>query len=186
MKEDVRQRSELEIRAFSCCESSSQCDGFIDGQIRMLLGLKQKKNATTSNQTSASQFLKQKTCGIERDLFFTNCKNDYQKTQRWYCTDLDSSETKLVGILYEIVPIIFIYLFDFSSIIDLLLNKQQLIVRLMWYFYTYLWARQHAQICTSQGRAQGGSMHTYYLLDVLCRQPIKLFQVVSASEFHEY
>ena len=25
-----------------------------------------------------------------------------------------------------------------------------------------------------------------YLLDVLCRQPIKLFQVVSTSEFHEY
>ena len=26
----------------------------------------------------------------------------------------------------------------------------------------------------------------YYILDVLCRQPIKLFQVVSTSEFHEY
>ena len=25
-----------------------------------------------------------------------------------------------------------------------------------------------------------------YLLDVLCRQQIKLFQVVSTSEFHEY
>ena len=25
-----------------------------------------------------------------------------------------------------------------------------------------------------------------YILDVLCRQPIKLFQVVSTSEFHEY
>ena len=36
---------------------------------------------------------------------------------------LDSSETKRVGILYEIVPIIFIFLFDFSSIIDVLLNK---------------------------------------------------------------
>ena len=39
---------------------------------------------------------------------------------------LDSSETKRVGILYEIVPIIFICLSDFSSIIDLLLNKQSL------------------------------------------------------------
>ena len=27
---------------------------------------------------------------------------------------------------------------------------------------------------------------TCYILDVLCRQPIKLFQVVSTSEFHEY
>ena len=27
---------------------------------------------------------------------------------------------------------------------------------------------------------------TGYMLDVLCRQPIKLFQVVSTSEFHEY
>ena len=27
---------------------------------------------------------------------------------------------------------------------------------------------------------------TTYLVDVLCRQPIKLFQVVSTSEFHEY
>ena len=25
-----------------------------------------------------------------------------------------------------------------------------------------------------------------YVVDVLCRQPIKLFQVVSTSEFHEY
>ena len=25
-----------------------------------------------------------------------------------------------------------------------------------------------------------------YIVDVLCRQPIKLFQVVSTSEFHEY
>ena len=29
-------------------------------------------------------------------------------------------------------------------------------------------------------------MKPWYLLDVLCRQPIKLFQVVSTSEFHEY
>ena len=28
--------------------------------------------------------------------------------------------------------------------------------------------------------------HTTYTVDVLCRQPIKLFQVVSTSEFHEY
>ena len=42
---------------------------------------------------------------------------------------LDSSETKRVGILYEIVPIIFICLSDFSSIIDLLLNKQSQLPR---------------------------------------------------------
>ena len=27
---------------------------------------------------------------------------------------------------------------------------------------------------------------SHYLVDVLCRQQIKLFQVVSTSEFHEY
>ena len=31
-----------------------------------------------------------------------------------------------------------------------------------------------------------GWQRTYYVLDVLCRQQIKLFQVVSTSEFHEY
>ena len=30
------------------------------------------------------------------------------------------------------------------------------------------------------------NIHGQYLLDVLCRQQIKLFQVVSTSEFHEY
>ena len=30
------------------------------------------------------------------------------------------------------------------------------------------------------------SGYNYYIVDVLCRQPIKLFQVVSTSEFHEY
>ena len=29
-------------------------------------------------------------------------------------------------------------------------------------------------------------MYTHYVLDVLWGQPIKLIQVVSASEFHEY
>ena len=32
----------------------------------------------------------------------------------------------------------------------------------------------------------GGSDHDGKVLDVLCRQQIKLFQVVSTSEFHEY
>ena len=30
------------------------------------------------------------------------------------------------------------------------------------------------------------SLYCILIVDVLCRQPIKLFQVVSTSEFHEY
>ena len=36
-----------------------------------------------------------------------------------------------------------------------------------------------------QDGAQGAE-GTYSTLDILCRQQIKLFQVVSTSEFHEY
>ena len=42
-----------------------------------------------------------------------------------------------------------------------------------------------ALICYAQKNTVS-STKQYYILDVLCRQPIKLFQVVSTSEFHEY
>ena len=38
----------------------------------------------------------------------------------------------------------------------------------------------------NQNSSFGHTLVCRYTLDVLCRQQIKLFQVVSASEFHEY
>jgi len=60
------------------------------------------------------------------------------------------------------------------------------------YFYLsvfFLWSKVILVCRSTLNVFLGGKkwlVNLWYLVDVLCRQPIKLFQVVSASEFHEY
>ena len=46
--------------------------------------------------------------------------------------------------------------------------------------------RWYGGICHHQPFTFSDLLWPYYVLDILCRQQIKLFQVVSTSEFHEY
>ena len=54
------------------------------------------------------------------------------------------------------------------------------------YSYIFTYVSKPLQILCKNAKKKVQLTCTYYLVDVLCRQQIKLFQVVSTAEFHEY
>ena len=65
-----------------------------------------------------------------------------------------------------------------------------LCVKLWLFFTTFAWLVAYVGYIFQQGTFTSNPKYkripTYYILDVLWCQPIKLIQVISTSEFHEY
>ena len=90
----------------------------------------------------------------------------------------------------------------FTYTLMLMVRRKSVPLALFWH-YRFHWAQQfcfwerylfyslNVILLSQTGENTQGTVYIYiyiyiYILDVLCRQQIKLFQVVSTSEFHEY